>query len=129
MSIRLAPAVVLALLLAACGGSDPVNQTPAGESEAAAADYERGPHRGRMLRDGSFALEVTIFETGVPPQYRLYAYRDDKPLKGSDVTATVELSRLDGEVNRFTFTRLSRNASVADSDSTFAPPPGVDVIQ
>jgi outer membrane lipoprotein-sorting protein len=34
-----------------------------------------------------------------------------------------------GQVNRFTFTRLSRNASVADSDFTFAPPPGVDVIQ
>lgn len=103
MSIRLATAVVLALLLAACGSGDPANQTPVGESEAADAEYERGPHRGRMLRDGDFALEVTIFETGVPPQYRLYAYRDDKPLKGSDVTATVELSRLDGEVNRFTF--------------------------
>ena len=108
MIIRLASAAALALLLAACGGADSTNdaanEQPAGESEAAAADYERGPHRGRMLRDGDFALEVTIFETGVPPQYRLYAYRDDKPLKGSDVTAIVELARLDGEVNRFTFT-------------------------
>lgn len=104
MSIRPALAVVLALLLAACGGTDPASQTPSGESEAAAADYERGPHRGRMLRDGDFALEVTIFETGVPPQYRLYAYRDGEPLEGSDVTATVELSRLDGEIDRFTFT-------------------------
>lgn len=103
MIIRLASAVTLALLLAACGGADPANEKSAGEGEAAAADYERGPHRGRMLRDGNFALEITIFETGVPPQYRLYAYRDDKPLKGSNVTATVELSRLDGEVNRFTF--------------------------
>ena len=82
MIIRLASAVAFALLLAACGGADPANEKPAGESEAAGADYERGPHRGRMLRDGDFALEVTIFETGVPPQYRLYAYRDDKPLKG-----------------------------------------------
>ena len=107
MIIRPASAVALALLLAACGGADTTNDTagdkPAHESEAAAADYERGPHRGRMLRDGDFALEVTIFETGVPPQYRLYAYRDDTPLKGSEVTASVELSRLDGEVNRFTF--------------------------
>lgn len=104
MSIRPALVVVLALLLAACGGTDPASHTPSGKSEAAVAEYERGPHRGRMLRDGDFALEVTIFETGVPPQYRLYAYRDGKPLEGSDVTATVELSRLDGEIDRFTFT-------------------------
>jgi cobalt-zinc-cadmium efflux system membrane fusion protein len=56
-----------------------------------------------MLRDGDFALEVTIFETNVPPQYRLYAYQDGKPLPPSEVDATVELRRLDGEVNRFTF--------------------------
>ena len=108
MIIRPASVVALALLLAACGGADftndAANKEAAIESEAAAADYERGPHRGRMLRDGNFALEVTIFETGVPPQYRLYAYLDDKPLKGSQVEATVQLSRLDGEVNRFTFT-------------------------
>jgi len=33
----------------------------------------------------------------------LYAYRDDKPIKAADVNATIELKRLDGEVNRFTF--------------------------
>ena len=56
-----------------------------------------------MLRDGNFALEVTIFETNVPPQYRLYVYQDDKPLTPEEVEAVVELLRLDGEVNRFTF--------------------------
>ena len=35
----------------ACGGG-----AAEGESEAAAADYERGPHRGRMLRDGDSPL-------------------------------------------------------------------------
>jgi len=102
MTIRFISPVLLAVLLAACGGDKPASDSHAGES-AAAADYERGPHNGRLLRDGDFALEVTIFETGVPPQYRLYAYQDDKPLKAADVTATVELRRLDGEVNRFTF--------------------------
>jgi len=27
------------------------------------AEPEKGPHRGRMLRDGDFALELSIFET------------------------------------------------------------------
>lgn len=102
MIARLLFSVALVLILTACGASD----TPQKESEghgAAAAEFERGPHRGRMLRDGDFAIEVTIFETNVPPQYRLYAYQGDKPLKPSDVQATVELKRLDGEVNNFTF--------------------------
>jgi outer membrane lipoprotein carrier protein len=34
-----------------------------------------------------------------------------------------------GQVNRFTFTRISRNAAVPDSDFSFTPPPGVDVIR
>lgn len=93
--------IAITLILAACGGPDPV-QKPA-EGIAAVAEFERGPHRGRLLRQGDFSLEVTIFETNVPPQYRLYAYQGDNALKPSEVEATVELTRLDGEVNRFTF--------------------------
>lgn len=96
-------AAALALVLAACGGADDVSSEGA-EAAVAAGDYERGPHNGRMLRDGDFALEVTIFETGVPPQYRLYAYSDGKPLQGSEVKATVQLDRLDGQVDKFAFT-------------------------
>lgn len=43
--------------------------------------------------------------------------------------AQMEVKDAFGQVNRFTFTRLSRNASVSDSDFTFSPPPGVDIIQ
>ena len=96
--------IALTLALAACGkSSEPADEAGEGHGAPAAAEFERGPHRGRMLRDGDFALEVTIFETNVPPQYRLYAYQDDKPLKSAEVDATVELKRLDGEVNLFTF--------------------------
>lgn len=102
MIFRLVSIVAICSLVVACGGDQ-----PAADSEehgaAAAADYERGPHRGRLLRDGNFALEVTIFETGVPPHYRLYAYQGGKPLKPASVEASIELKRLDGEVNRFTF--------------------------
>ncbi|MBN8735939.1 MAG: efflux RND transporter periplasmic adaptor subunit [Xanthomonadales bacterium] len=90
-------------LLAACGRGETL-AVAEGAGEAAAANYERGPHRGRMLRDGDFELEVTIFETGVPPQFRLYAYRDGQPLKPGEVKPVITLKRLDGEVNRFTFT-------------------------
>ncbi len=97
---RLAVTLATALLLAAlsgCGRNDPVNErVPEG-------DYERGPHNGRLLRDGDFALEMTIFESGVPPQFRLYPYRDGQPLPPAQVQAAVELGRLGGKTDHFTF--------------------------
>lgn len=95
-------AALLLLPLSACGGGTPPEGEQAAEG-AAEADYERGPHNGRMLRDGDFAIEVTIFEDGVPPEYRVYAYRDDKPVAPSSVDLTIQLKRLDGETNTFRF--------------------------
>ena len=101
--MRILPILTLSLALAACGGKTEDASNAEDGHAAPAAEFERGPHRGRMLRDGEFAIEVTIFETNVPPEYRLYAYRNDKPLPPAEVQATVELKRLDGEVNRFAF--------------------------
>lgn len=96
-----APVVVLAML-AACGET----ATPEkGNAAAAASEYERGPHGGRMLRSGPFALEITIFEDGVDPELRVYAYRDDKPVKPTEVALAIELGRLGGRIDRFSFTR------------------------
>lgn len=105
MKLRFVLPLVVALggLVGACGESDIRAETAAPGENPVAGEYERGPHRGRMLRDGDFALEVTIFETGVPPQYRLYAYRDGEAISPGEVDAAVTLKRLDGEVNRFTF--------------------------
>lgn len=97
----LAAALCLVLPLSSCGQQA---STEADGEATAEADYERGPHNGRMLRDGNFALEMTIFEDGVPPEYRIYAYRDDKPIPPERVALTVTLKRLDGEINRFRFT-------------------------
>jgi cobalt-zinc-cadmium efflux system membrane fusion protein len=98
-------AALLALpLLAGCGRSP--DETTA-HDEAGGADapagFERGPHRGRMLRDGDFAVEMTIFEDGVEPEFRVYAYRGDKPVPPAQVKLTVDLKRLGGKLDRFAF--------------------------
>jgi len=98
MSFRTILTLLGAVLLAGC-----TEPAPDATGAAVSADYERGPHRGRMLRDGDFAIEVTIFETGVPPQFRLYAYRNDELLPPASVQATIELDRLGGKVDRFSF--------------------------
>lgn len=96
--------VALGLTLTACGrkaGENPAE--PGSHAESASAEYERGPHRGRMLRDGDFAVELQIFEDGVPPEYHVYLFRDDKPLPPAAATVTVELTRLGNKKNQFTF--------------------------
>jgi membrane fusion protein, heavy metal efflux system len=89
------------LFVSSCGNG---GSSAEGEhGEAAAADYERGPHRGRMLRDGDFAVEVTIFEDGVPPEYRVYAYQNDRPLPPGEVQLSITLTRLGGRTDQFAF--------------------------
>ncbi len=62
-----------------------------------------GPHGGRLLEKGDFALEVTIYEKGVPPEYRVYVYRNGKPRNPADVDLSIQLNRLGGEVDTFEF--------------------------
>ncbi len=94
---------IFLLLLAQAGCGDSNSAAEKAHAAPAATEFERGPHRGRLLRDGDFALELTIFETNVPPQFRVYAFKGDQPLNPAEVTTSVELGRLDGELNRFTF--------------------------
>ena len=96
--IGAAMAVLFLVPMAACSTDAP---SEAGEGEA--AEEEKGPHRGKMLRDGDFAVEMTVFEDGVPPEFRVYPTRDGKPVDPKSVKLTVTLKRLDGEVEKFTF--------------------------
>ena len=79
--------------------SDEEHGESAGHSEA----FPRGPHRGRLLSNDGFALEVTIYETGVPPQFRVYAYQDDKPLPPGQVQLEITLHRFGGRIERIQF--------------------------
>lgn len=90
-----------AATLSACGEAP--TDGAAGEHGAAAAEFERGPHRGRMLRSGDFAVEMTIFETGVPPEFHVYAYDGGKPVAPGSVNLIVTLTRLGGGKTTFAF--------------------------
>ena len=70
-----------------------------------ALEYPRGPRGARLLSENGLQVEMTIYETGVPPQFRVYPYDDAlKPLPPRDVNLVVELHRLGGRVDRITFT-------------------------
>lgn len=78
----------------------------AAEAEPAGAlDYPRGPHGARLVSDDGLQVEMTIYETGVPPHFRVYPYDAAlKPVPPREVDLVVELHRLGGRVDRITFT-------------------------
>lgn len=64
----------------------------------------KGPMGGRMLTDGSFALELTIFETGVPPEFRVWASQNGVTLAPESVDLNIKLTRLGNVVDDIDFT-------------------------
>lgn len=64
----------------------------------------RGPHGGRLLERDEFSLEITIFEAGTPPEFRVYAYDGRKPVNPAGVKLKIELQRLGGDKDLFQFT-------------------------
>ncbi len=94
----------VASFAAACGESAHHNHGHDHGHDAHAEDFARGPHGGRMLQDERFALEITIFEQGVAPEFRVYPFYNDRPLAPEDVDLTIDLIRLGGKTDRFRFT-------------------------
>ncbi|HXI11129.1 MAG TPA: efflux RND transporter periplasmic adaptor subunit [Thermoanaerobaculia bacterium] len=58
-------------------------------------DAGKGPHGGKLLTKDDFGLEVKIFEEGVPPEFRLYAFDDGKPVAPTQFNSTITLERLE----------------------------------
>jgi membrane fusion protein, heavy metal efflux system len=58
-------------------------------------EVPRGPNGGRLLSEGDFALEITIYEPpGTEPQFRVYPYEKGKPIDPAGIELTVELHRI-----------------------------------
>ena len=66
-------------------------------------EIEKGPRGGRLLKEGDFALEITLFEKGVPPEFHLYNYYAGKEISPGDVSVVIKLTRLDGQIDTFNF--------------------------
>ncbi|MCA1960627.1 MAG: efflux RND transporter periplasmic adaptor subunit [Desulfomonile sp.] len=64
---------------------------------------DRGPHGGKVLREGEFELEFVIYEKGATPHIRMYPSYNHKPLDPAEVAVSVELERLGGRVDTFRF--------------------------
>ncbi|HLP82470.1 MAG TPA: efflux RND transporter periplasmic adaptor subunit, partial [Nitrosomonas sp.] len=63
-----------------------------------------GPRGGKLFTDKDFSLELTIFEKGVPPQFRIFLYEKGTLLPPTAAKAAVTLSRLGAPAQLFKFT-------------------------
>lgn len=82
---------------------------------------KKGPHGGRLFSKDDYALEVTIFEQGVKPEFRLYAYKSGKQLDPGTSQVSITLDRLGRPPQVFTFAKtgdyLKGNAIVEEPHS------------
>ncbi|MFN8948190.1 MAG: HlyD family secretion protein, partial [Alphaproteobacteria bacterium] len=89
--------------LSGCGEQKASTSAGHGEEGHNEAEAEKGPHGGRLLESGTFSVEITIFETGTPPVFRIYAYDNAKPVAPNAVALSMTLKRLGGKVDAFAF--------------------------
>ena len=75
------------------------------ESLHEGAEQVKGPHGGRLLSEDDFQVEITIYERGIPPQFRVYVFDKGKAVNLDEVKLTVELHRLGGRVEVINFRR------------------------
>ena len=96
---------LLSVLLTACGGGNSETDTGAKAVHGVEAEPEpeKGPHRGRLLTDGDFTLELSIFETGVPPEFRVWVTERGQPVKPDDVDLAIKLIRLGDRTDNIGF--------------------------
>ena len=105
---------VMLVLLAGAGltwyvarNAKPANQASVegGHGGGVVAEATKGPHGGRLLSEGDFATEVTIFERGVPPEFRVFLYEKGKPIDPTEAKLTIELHRFGGRVDKIGFAK------------------------
>jgi cobalt-zinc-cadmium efflux system membrane fusion protein len=93
--------------------------------EQHAQQPSKGPHGGKLLEDGDFALELTIFEDDVPPEFRLYPYFKNKPVAVQEVRASIILTRFPEKRTHFEF---SAQGDYLGSPTVVDEPHSFDVV-
>jgi cobalt-zinc-cadmium efflux system membrane fusion protein len=96
--------MALTIVLVACGNSDANLDSHLASVEATEAKSTKGSHGGRLLIDNDFILELAIFETGVPPEFRVWLSKGGEAIRPDDVALNVTLTRLGNKKDEIGFT-------------------------
>ncbi len=89
--------LMVLLLVGACGQGPDADPEHGHESNAhEGKPVARGSHRGRLLEQSGFAVELAIAESDRPPAYQAWLYRNGEALPADRGEVTVNLMRLGG---------------------------------
>jgi cobalt-zinc-cadmium efflux system membrane fusion protein len=112
----------LLLLLTSTIGTPLIYAADEHAHEEEEAEAPEGSHGGRLLSDGEFEVELTIFEDSAEPEYRAWAYQDGELIQPGQWTLNVQLERLGGETNALSFTpdgEFLRSTSAVEEPHSF----------
>ncbi|RDH84130.1 MAG: secretion protein HlyD [endosymbiont of Galathealinum brachiosum] len=107
--IQLLTILLMSILLAACDNTNSEQHSSKHNTHGTTSEVEvvKGPHGGRLLTSGDFTLELSIFETGVPPEFRAWASLKDKLLTPDEIDLNITLTRLsnneEGKIDEIKF--------------------------
>ncbi len=97
--------IVLAFTILRMGKTTVSDSREHAESQHEDEEQVKGPHGGRLLSEDGFQIEITIYERGIPPQFRIYVFDKGKAINLEEVKLTIELHRLGGRVEVINFRR------------------------
>jgi cobalt-zinc-cadmium efflux system membrane fusion protein len=90
--LRLSLALLLIFAAVGCGPTD--NAGADNNDGHGSTEPEKGSNGGRILSEGDFALELAIFETGVPPEFHVWITEGDAAVPPDRVAVQITLTRL-----------------------------------
>jgi len=99
---RLCGLIFLSIFVSACGNSSSSHNDKHAHGHTE-VEVAKGPHGGRLLTSDHFTLELAIFESGVPPEFRAWATFKEQPLNPTEVNLNITLTRLGGKVDNINF--------------------------
>ena len=105
LGIAVLVGIVLAVIILRMGKTTVKDSHWGAESLPGGDEKGKGPHGGRLLSKDDFQVEITIYERGVPPQFRVYVFDRGKAVDPDEVKLTIELHRLGGRVDVINFRR------------------------
>ncbi|MDA3933693.1 MAG: efflux RND transporter periplasmic adaptor subunit [Gammaproteobacteria bacterium] len=91
------------LMLNGCSSSDDETALTAESMHGDAQEPAKGPHGGRLLVDGDFTLELAIFETGIPPEFRVWSSYQGQSIEPANIDLNIQLIRLGDRIDDINF--------------------------
>lgn len=86
-------------------------------------EIPKGIHKGKLFTKDNFSLEITIYETDIPPEFRVFILDKEKPVNLDEVNLTVELKR----VNKTDLIKFKKHGSYLLGNQEIVEPHSFDV--